>query len=81
MLDEAIKAFSDIKLEQVLDGPGGYKNVYVTFNTSNLSIADRGKRLMEVEDELINCVSPNIRVWHVPIGDKNSLRKLRGVNF
>ena len=46
-----------------------------------LGIAPRGQYLMKLEEVLINRVDPMIRVWHVPIGDKNSLRNLRGVNL
>ena len=80
MLDEALRSFEDIDLDHVHDGPGGYSNVYLTFRSNCHSISDRGERLMEIEDVLIKEVAPNIRVWHIPLGDKNSLRKLRGVN-
>ena len=59
---------------------GSYKNVYVDFN-EKLGIALRGQYLMKLEEELINNVDPMIRVWNVPIGDKNSLRNLRGVTL
>jgi hypothetical protein len=40
----------------------------------------RGKLLMDLEDELriLDC---RIRVWHIPLGDKNSLRNLRGIKL
>ena len=79
MIEKAFTNFPDITLEYVQNGPGGYLNVFVTFVSSGLSIADRGQRLLELEDILIKSVDTAIRVWHVPIGDKNSLRKLRGV--
>jgi len=81
MLNKAISRFTDVTLEHVSDGPGGFQNVFVTFSSSGISIAERGKRLLEIEDFLIKNVSHNIRIWHVPIGDKNSLRKLRGVQL
>ena len=41
---------------------------------------ERGSLLLDLEDEL--CKSDaNIRVWHTPLGDKNSLRNLRGVQL
>ena len=47
---------------------------------NKLSIAEKGI-LMKLESELIEKVDSKIRVWHVPIGDKNSLRNLRGVTI
>jgi len=81
MLDKALSGFTDLTLECVSDGPGGFQNVFLTFSSSGFSVAERGKRLLEIEDFLVKNVSHNIRVWHVPIGDRNSLRKLRGVQL
>ena len=45
-----------------------------------LTPRERGSLLLDLEDEL--CKSDaNIRVWHTPLGDKNSLRNLRGVQL
>ena len=41
---------------------------------------DRGALLLDLEDELCK-LDANIRVWHTPLGDKNSLRNLRGVQL
>ena len=41
---------------------------------------DRGSLLLDLEDELCK-LDANIRVWHTPLGDKNSLRNLRGVQL
>lgn len=81
MIEEAFERINDVKLSYINNGQGGYKNVFVTFCSSNLSIAERGERLMDIEESLIKNVASNIRLWHVPIGDKNSLRRLRGVSL
>jgi len=81
MIEEVLGQLDDVELDHIQEGPGGYRNVYLTFRSTGLSIADRGKRLMEVEDMLINEISSSIRVWHMPLGDKNSLRKLRGITL
>ena len=40
---------------------------------------ERGQLLLNLEESL--CLqNPKIRVWHVAIGDKNSLRNLRGIS-
>ncbi|OUU53446.1 MAG: hypothetical protein CBC25_00500 [Pelagibacteraceae bacterium TMED65] len=44
-----------------------------------LSPSERGTLLLDLEDQLFK-VNDKIRVWHVPIGDKNSLRNLRGIS-
>ena len=36
---------------------------------------------MKLEDDLIKDVDSAIRVWHEPLGDKNTLRKMRGVSL
>ncbi len=79
MIKKALENFPDVAFEYIQKGPGGYLNVFVTFSSTDLSIGDRGQRLLEIESILIKNVDSAIRVWHVPIGDKNSLRKLRGV--
>lgn len=81
MIEEVLRELDDVDLDHIQDGPGGYSNIYLTFRAACHSISARGERLMEIEDMLIKKVAPNIRVWHVPLGDKNSLRKLRGVNL
>lgn len=41
--------------------------------------SERGKILLDLEDAFCE-INKNVRVWHTPLGDKNSLRNLRGVN-
>jgi hypothetical protein len=45
-----------------------------------LSAHERGEALLNLEDELCK-IDPSIRVWHTPLGDKNSLRNLRGISL
>tara|TARA_Y100001968_G_C19401800_1_gene741434 strand:- start:611 stop:850 length:240 start_codon:yes stop_codon:yes gene_type:complete len=77
-VDEIIDKFPEVIVTREVKGKGGYLNIYVQY-TGNSSIAERGELLMNIEEELINQVADNIRLWHEPIGDKNSLRKMRGV--
>ena len=79
---ELIRDYEFVNFSHEIIGGGSYRNVYVEFNSSNkLSIAERGEYLMKLESELIEKFDSKIRVWHVPIGDKNSLRNLRGVTI
>ena len=57
----------------------GIVNYEVRLLTS-LSPRERGSLLLDLEDELCKLYA-NIRVWHTPLGDKNSLRNLRGVQL
>ena len=45
-----------------------------------LSPSERGTLLLDLEDKLI-MENNKIRVWHVALGDKNSLRNLRGITI
>jgi len=81
-LAELIRSYELVDFSSEVEGSGSYRNVYVRFNSiQKLGIAERGEYLMRLETELIEKLDPRIRVWHVPIGDKNSLRNLRGVTI
>ena len=54
--------------------------IFLTLNEP-LSAADRGVILRAVEAHLKNVVDQGVTVWVEPIGDKNSLRKLRGIEI
>tara|TARA_A100001035_G_C27761562_1_gene491464 strand:- start:1167 stop:1427 length:261 start_codon:yes stop_codon:yes gene_type:complete len=53
--------------------------IYVNF-ISKVSPKNRGTILLDLEDELFK-KDQRIRVWHIPLGDKNSLRNLRGIKI
>ena len=57
----------------------GFLYVYVNLLNS-LAPGERGSLLLDLEDDLVK-QDPRARVWHLPLGDKNSLRSLRGVSF
>ena len=81
-LKQLIRCFELVDFSNEVVGGGSYRNVYVQFNSNcNLNIAERGEYLMKLESELMDKVDVKIRVWHVPLGDKNSLRNLRGVTI
>lgn len=52
--------------------------VVVEFNRP-LAAKDRGRILLDLETRLRDRVAPHLVVWHVPLGDRNSLRVLRGI--
>ena len=45
----------------------------------NMDPGDRGKLMLQLEYLLKKEIDNGITIWHEPIGDKNSLRKLRGI--
>jgi len=45
----------------------------------NMNPGDRGELMMELEVLLKKEIDDGLTIWHEPIGDKNSLRKLRGI--
>jgi hypothetical protein len=52
--------------------------VSVEINES-MDAAERGSLLLDLEDFLKVEIDNGISIWHIPIGDKNSLRNLRGI--
>lgn len=46
--------------------------------TEPVPASERGTLLMDAEDAL-QSVLPGAVVWHEPLGDRNSLRNLRGI--
>ena len=68
-----------VEITNASEDPSGVLNVEVVLKKS-LPPKERGPILLDLEDEM--CVgNPTIRIWHKPLGDKNSLRNLRGVSL
>ena len=74
---KSYKNIIEIKKTEI-DGEG-LLNVYVNF-LEKVSPSKRGTILLNLEDEFCK-VNNKIRIWHIPLGDKNSLRNLRGIKF
>ena len=70
---------SDIELVNTEFLKNGLIYIYVNF-ISKVSPKDRGTLLLDLEDELVK-KDERVRVWHIPLGDKNSLRNLRGIKI
>ena len=47
----------------------------------NISVSKRGFFLLELEEELKRNIDQGLTIWCEPIGDKNSLRNLRGIQM
>ena len=70
IIPEAFKEKIELKDVEYLEN--GLIYVYVNFKTK-ITPSERGTLLLDLEDEMCkkHC---QIRVWHIPLGDKNSLR-------
>ena len=74
-IPEKYKSSIELVNTEYLDN--GLIYVYVNF-LSKTPPKERGSLLLDLEDELFE-IDKSIRVWHIPLGDKNSLRNLRGI--
>ncbi len=52
--------------------------IYLTLEKT-IDSGERGSLLLRLEELLKRKVDRGITIWHEPMGDKNSLRKLRGI--
>ena len=52
--------------------------VYIEFKKP-VPAGERGNFLLDVEMKLKTAIDNALSIWHLPQGDKSSLRKLRGV--
>ena len=46
-----------------------------------MDAAERGTALLDAEDKLRAYVEPEIVLWHESLGDRSSLRNLRGIEI
>ena len=44
-----------------------------------MDASERGTLLLNLEAILKKEIDDGISIWHIPLGDKNSLRNLRGI--
>ena len=78
LINKSIQNFSlNVDIDVVVEAnKGGQVSVIIN---DTLSADERGPLLLGIEEFLKLNVDNGITVWHVPIGDKSSLRKLRGI--
>ena len=55
-------------------------HIFVTLN-EDVKVAERGTLLLDFEEELKDNLDAGLSVWCEPLGDRNSLRKLRGIEI
>jgi hypothetical protein len=74
--DFALSVDFDFDVDVVEANEGGQISVIIN---NTLSADERGPLLLNIERFLKLNVDNGITVWHAPIGDKSSLRNLRGI--
>jgi hypothetical protein len=87
--------FSDAQrvnaINEVIKNNGCFKNITIIRTHENgqvivtlgegVNAAERGGVLLDFEKQLKIKIDEGLNVWCEPIGDKNSLRKLRGIQI
>ena len=77
LINKSIQNFSlNVDIDVVEANKGGQVSVIIN---DTLSADERGPLLLDLEEFLKLNVDNGITVWHAPIGDKSSLRNLRGI--
>lgn len=57
-------------------------NINIYFEIiKQIDAANRGTLLLDLEQKLKDSIDKSLLVWCEPLGDKNSLRKLRGIQI
>jgi hypothetical protein len=77
ILKDSIQLFSPGVDISVIDAQENGQ-VSITINSS-MEINDRGAFLLDLEEYLKSTIDIGINIWHEAIGDKSSLRNLRGI--
>lgn len=81
LIKKSIQNFAlsvDIDIDIYIDEANKGGQISILINNT-LSAGERGPLLLNIESFLKLNVDNGITVWHAPIGDKSSLRNLRGI--
>jgi len=76
-VESVMKGFTNSEVIQVKKA---YSDGQVTISLNNaMNASERGSFLLDFEELLKDNLDNGITIWHEAIGDKNSLRNLRGI--
>jgi len=76
-VEAVMKGFTSSEVMEVIKA---YSDGQVTISLNNvMNASERGSFLLDFEELLKDTLDNGITIWHEPIGDKNSLRNLRGI--
>ena len=77
LLEASIQLFSPKVDINVIDAnENGQVSILINYS---IEINDRGEFLLNLEEHLKITIDNGINIWHEAIGDKSSLRNLRGI--
>jgi len=77
LIEASIQIFSPEVDINVIDAhENGQVSILIN---SSIEINDRGTFLLNLEEHLKSTIDIGINIWHEALGDKNSLRNLRGI--
>ena len=76
---QAMRSLSAAQRELVIVADARADGQIIVRLTRTLPASERGPALLDLEDLLKNEVDPALCVWLEPLGDRNSLRNLRGI--
>ena len=77
LLEASIQLFSpEIDINVIEAHENGQVSILIN---SVIEINNRGEFLLNMEEHLKGTIDTGINIWHEAIGDKNSLRNLRGI--
>tara|TARA_B100000795_G_scaffold204284_1_gene157884 strand:- start:444 stop:800 length:357 start_codon:yes stop_codon:yes gene_type:complete len=77
LIKSLLKNFSELEKIEIR---GALNNGQVSVEINETTDAsERGSLLLDIEAILKKELDNGISIWHIPIGDKNSLRNLRGI--
>jgi hypothetical protein len=77
LIQSSIQLFSqdiDVVVREAYES--GQVSIYIN---SPIEINDRGAYMLNLEEYLKSTIDVGINIWHEAIGDKSSLRNLRGI--
>ena len=79
-IDIIQSVFKDFPESDKLDIRSALSNGQVSVEINEaMDASERGTLLLNLEDILKKAIDNGISIWHIPLGDKNSLRNLRGI--
>ena len=77
LVKSVVKDFSGI---EKIDIRSALSNGQVSIEINeSMDASQRGSLLLDLEALLKKEIDNGISIWHIPLGDKNSLRNLRGI--
>tara|TARA_B100000315_G_scaffold212314_1_gene209627 strand:- start:137 stop:463 length:327 start_codon:yes stop_codon:yes gene_type:complete len=78
-------------INEIINNNNSFKNIFISrahengqvfvILSDNLNAAQRGSLLLDFEEHIKIKLDEGLNVWCEPLGDKNSLRKLRGIQI